>query len=1588
MKHIYLKLVTILALLLFNVSSYALPVGWNNAEAIQVQNNTAVSVTNYQVQLTINTQSLIALGQMNANGSDLRFGKDCAGNILFNYWIESGINTPNTIVWVKMDTLNASETRTIYMFYNNPGAPIVSAVNGTFFGPNSSTDSVASGGAGGATNSQRGFRFSPNETILVTDFGKREPNGTQRYVTIFNFTTQAIVAQTQVTGPAAQYSYTSLANPVWLTQGTQYLAQLYQGAADGYYFGASSQIGQHLTYYDMRYCNSCTQNTFPTSTLSNFHYGYPDFWYYTKTNLLTPPTISFSPLPSPTVNITATPSNTVCAGSSVTLTASGSGSFTWSGGINDGVPFVPLNTQTYTVTATNACGATATSSITVTVNPLPSVGANASPTTICEGGSSTLTGNGAATYTWDPGALVGNPSVSPMITTNYTVTGTDGNGCTGTSSVTVTVNIVAAPNPVTATPTAICLGGNSDLNAISAGNSINWYTVPSGGVSLGNTLSGVNFNVSPANTTTYYAETQEIAGGTQTFSFTGSMQSFTVPPGVTSVTILAKGAQGGSGATGGNASTGGSGGLGSSASGTLSVTPGDVLNIFVGGQGATPTAGFNGGGTGGNQDAGGGGGASDVRLNSILPAARVIVGAGGGGGGRGGCEPNNVNGGNGGTGDGNGANGATSPDGGGGFGAAGPSGGAAGIGCGGFLGSPGLTTATEIGANGGAGQSCCCFGAASVPGGGGGGGGFLGGGGGGGGSAGTVGCAGNNKGGGGGGAGGSSFTGSLTSPVIATGVQTGNGEVVISWGGVGGCPSTVRTPVTVTVNTVAAPNPVTATPTSICLGGNSDLNAVSAGNSINWYTVPSGGVSLGNTLSGVNFNVSPANTTTYYAETQEIAGGTQTFSFTGSMQSFTVPPGVTSVTILAKGAQGGSGATGGNASTGGSGGLGSSASGTLSVTPGDVLNIFVGGQGATPTAGFNGGGTGGNQDAGGGGGASDVRLNSILPAARVIVGAGGGGGGRGGCEPNNVNGGNGGTGDGNGANGATSPDGGGGFGAAGPSGGAAGIGCGGFLGSPGLTTATEIGANGGAGQSCCCFGAASVPGGGGGGGGFLGGGGGGGGSAGTVGCSGNNKGGGGGGAGGSSFTGSLTSPVIATGVQTGNGEVVISWGGLGCISTTRTPVTVTVNPTPVVNATATPSTTCNLTSVNPCATGAVTYVWTGGLTNCTPFVATTTDTYTVTGTDGAGCTGTSSVTVTVTPASGILAPTTSNQSQDHGDDFNINYYAANCDLIATVDDGAGGNVLGLTTSTVNVDATASFHNGQPFVRRWYQITPTTNGSADVKLYINQTDFDDYNAAVVAPYLPLPTGPGDASGIANIRITKNDDGGLGNNPIVITPAVSWNGTYWELSFNTPSFSQFRVHSVNPGNVPLPVTVTSFSGTKLESSDKLSWITSSEQNNAYFNLQHSTDGISFSTIAKVASKAPNGNSNTALSYTATNNKPALGHNYYRLQQVDIDNKESVHAQIVDLIWGANGSTVSIYPNPTTDILNIDLYATSAQNTTVKLLDMSGRVIRQVQAKSSVGMNNIQLSLGEIASGVYTVQVYENNHLTHTSKVKKND
>ena len=486
--------------------------------------------------------------------------------------------------------------------------------------------------------------------------------------------------------------------------------------------------------------------------------------------------------------------------------------------------------------------------------------------------------------------------------------------------------------------------------------------------------------------------------------------------------------------------------------------------------------------------------------------------------------------------------------------------------------------------------------------------------------------------------------------------------------------------------------------------------------------------------------------------------------------------------------------------------------------------------------------------------------------------------------------------------------------------------------------------------------------------------------------------------------GIVSSPYVISGATAGVYSVT-NVSDMNCTGTTSGTANVVVNSLPNVSATITPSTICYATSATATGSGAVSYAWNNGITDNTAFVGTATTTYIVTGTDANNCTATSSATLTVTTVGSNLAQATSgNTSSITGDQSNTNvqpdgtsiiYSDASCNLIATVQDVAGGNTLGSTTTTVRVDPTVLTYpavGGQPYSRRWYTITPTNNVgvNANVTIYQAQADFDDYNLAN-GTYPDMPTGPADAAGIANIRVTKVSGGTLGVGTAgVITPSsVVWNAltNYWEITFNVSgTFSEFYVHAANPFNSALPVNLSSFTGSKAGETDILKWTSSSEQNNAYFNLQHSTDGIRFVTLQKVLTQAAGGNSATSLNYQTINPNPTTGHNYYRLEQVDIDGISTLHAKVIDLNRSGNGSIVNIYPNPVNDVLNIDLMATEAAVTVVKITDMSGRLVKQVQTNSVQGLNTINISLNALSSGLYTIQVLENGQCLFIERIRK--
>lgn len=145
--------------------------------------------------------------------------------------------------------------------------------------------------------------------------------------------------------------------------------------------------------------------------------------------------------PTPTVGTSVVPASaTFCAGGSATITANGASSYVWAPGGGIGANLIVTLANTYTVTGTNAQGCTATATRVITVNPLPTVGTTVTSSSICIGASTTITGTGANSYTWQPGALSGTSiNVSPATTTTYTVTGTSAAGCTKTATRTITV---------------------------------------------------------------------------------------------------------------------------------------------------------------------------------------------------------------------------------------------------------------------------------------------------------------------------------------------------------------------------------------------------------------------------------------------------------------------------------------------------------------------------------------------------------------------------------------------------------------------------------------------------------------------------------------------------------------------------------------------------------------------------------------------------------------------------------------------------------------------------------------------------------------------------------------------------------------------------------------------------------------------------------------------------------------------------------------------------------------------------------------------------------------------------------------------
>lgn len=174
-------------------------------------------------------------------------------------------------------------------------------------------------------------------------------------------------------------------------------------------------------------------------------------------------------------------------------------------------------------------------------------------------------------------------------------------------------------------------------------------------------------------------------------------------------------------------------------------------------------------------------------------------------------------------------------------------------------------------------------------------------------------------------------------------------------------------------------------------------------------------------------------------------------------------------------------------------------------------------------------------------------------------------------------------------------------------------------------------------------------------------------------------------------------------------------------------------------------------------------------------------------------------------------------------------------------------------------------------------------------------------------------------------------------------------------------------------PLPIELTNFMVKPIDGENIISWATLSEINNDHFELERSDDGLNFSSISKINSKAPNGNSNSFIYYETCDYEPLNGINYYRIKQTDLSKRVS-YSNIFSLVNpDENIVLFTISPNPNSGRFFIDVKGIENNKPVeVKFYDKTGKIVHDYFTDiSSIQGKQFNMNLNkQYEPGVYVV------------------
>ena len=354
--------------------------------------------------------------------------------------------------------------------------------------------------------------------------------------------------------------------------------------------------------------------------------------------------------------------------------------------------------------------------------------------------------------------------------------------------------------------------------------------------------------------------------------------------------------------------------------------------------------------------------------------------------------------------------------------------------------------------------------------------------------------------------------------------------------------------------------------------------------------------------------------------------------------------------------------------------------------------------------------------------------------------------------------------------------------------------------------------------------------------------------------------------------------------------------------------------------------------------------------------------------------------------------------------------------LAAIDiEGFGFTNFGLLIATTGSTGPFDTRN------RMYTVDLSSGALSLIGKFDSGTDFESCDCLIGAENIisgsvyedtnrnEMNDGQGPLPGVKiKIYIDIDGDGMLGPNDLLVDSTFSAaDGTYsWETASNVPI-----VMEIDPGTLPtgyastddgiemvdlsccfggvsavnndfgaftavFPVEWVSFTAEYKDKASYVNWITASELNSDYFQVERSVDGRSFWVLDRVEAQGIASRPTSYQYIDKTVVSLGLGNVYYRLKQVDIDGSVE-YSPRVQVSIPLTAFELEVYPNPVSNTLYLRYNSPEISEVRLSLIDLRGKSIRETALTNT---DQISWDVSDLASGLYYLRVNDQGRLSY--------